>query len=125
MTTGVGTPDWISKNNEYLRSLETEVSTQFLPFEFGIELKEDNHSFTLRIESTEVKLVPGITSSCEVMAKLSSQTAEQINQGEISVAEAISDGEIKISGNLTKLLESHTLLSQLAASLQRVLESTM
>lgn len=124
MTIKVGSTNWISENNKTLQTLETGAFTQLLPFEFGIELEENSYSFTLLIETTGVKIVPGITSSCEVIAKLPNQIAEKINRGDIFVADAISEGVIKISGNVSKLLESNALLSHFASSLQSALEST-
>lgn len=118
MTPDVGSPDWILQKNQKLKILRTESHLQILPLEFGVDLDEDDRSFTLRIDSTGASLVQGITSTCEVHAKISTQTAEQISSGQISAAEAISEGNIKISGNIGILLRSSDLMAGLALALQ-------
>lgn len=121
MTNDVGTPEWIEKNNLILSRLETSDDANMTPIELGVELSSLDRQFTLHIDDTGVQIKNGISPRCNLRIKIPDATASEIHQGTLSVAEAITNGEIKIAGDINALMQSSGTLSQLSKALQNKL----
>lgn len=121
MTNEVGTPGWIDKNNLILSRLEPSDDTSLVPIELGIELSSIERQFTLYIDDAGVQITNGISPGCNLRLKISDAVASEIHRGTLSVAEAISNGEIKIVGDINALMESSGTFSQLSKALQNKL----
>jgi putative sterol carrier protein len=121
MTNDVGTPEWIEKNNLILSRLETSDDANITPIELGVELSSFDRQFTLCIDNTGVQIKIGLTPRCNLRIKIPDEIASEIHEGTLSVAEAISNGEIKVAGDINTLMQSSGTFSQLSKALQNKL----
>lgn len=122
MTNDVGTPEWIKKNNSILSRLEPSDDANIRPVELGVELSSSDRRFTLSIDNKGVQIKNGISPQCNLKIKIPDAVASEIHQGTLSVAEAISNGEIKIVGDINALMESSGTFAELSKVLQNTLD---
>ena len=122
MPEDIGTQKWIDASNVALARLQHQPD-ETTRLEIAVELKSDAGSsyFSLVIDNNGARLEPGSVPGSQVGIVIDRQLAAAINQGTISVAEAIENDGIKIKGNAGNFINSVDILSRLAKSLSTIL----
>lgn len=112
----IGSDKWLETNNAIVSASPEESGD----FALGIEISDglDTRAYSLIIERGSKRLESGIAETCPVRLKISKSVADQLHSGTRSVADAISNGEIKISGHAETLIGAGGILSVLSKALQ-------
>lgn len=108
----IGSPGWIARVNTSLAQIEMPGEDSIEPICIGIELSGEAglDDFSLVIAQGKARLKPGIDPTCPLRLKMDGPAAREIHLGTLSIAEAISQGRIKIAGDMEFLLKSgHSL----------------
>ncbi len=120
----IGTPPWIDKSNGTLEKLKLSQAPPHDDLVLSIELVSErgNVSFSLILEADGPKLIAGTEAASDVTISLDQNVARDLHLGSVSVAEAISAGEIKLKGRVDRLLQAGDALSYIAKALSNILE---
>lgn len=127
MTEQVGSIEWIEKCNLLLGRLpEIEQEQPIDNFYMGINLlgEPEELSFSLAVGPKGARLERGINDNCKVWVKLEGGVARQLHGGILPVSEAISQGTIKISGDIDTLVNASSHLSTLSSALAAICSSS-
>lgn len=119
----IGSKQWISNSNQTLSRLSTGMGDTQSSLCLEVELRSEgaNTSFSLIVGPRGARLEEGTGAKCDVSLLVERNVAAQLNDGTKSVAEAIASGDIKIKGNVDKLVNAGDLLAYLAKALGPVL----
>lgn len=111
----IGSDEWLKTNNAFISVLPGE----FGDFSLGIEISDgpETQMYSLIIEHGTPRLESGIPETCPIRLKITKTVAGRLHRGTTSVAEAISNGDIKISGHAETLINSGEILSVLSRAL--------
>ncbi len=125
MANEIGSHKWIGKSNETLSQLSVDADGGQSGLCLGVELRSEsnNTSFSLNVGSDGTRLEAGIGAACDVKIIVDRKVATEINEGKKSVADAIASGEIKIRGNVDKLVNAGDLLTYFAKALSSLSSS--
>ncbi len=121
----IGTPQWITKNNEILSKLHLDSPLPGGDITLVIEIRSDqgDTSFSLRVGKDGPRLGPVGHIEDSPTLILDQKTAHELHEGTKSVAEAISEGSVKIKGKVESLVDAGDTLSRFAKALATILRA--
>ncbi len=119
----IGTQQWIAKSNEILSKLHLNSPIPGEDLTVVIEIRSDQGvtSFSLRVGKDGPRLGPAGDLEDSPTLILDQKTAVQLHEGSKSVAEAISEGGIKIKGKVESLVDTGDTLASFAKALATIL----
>lgn len=123
MAEEIGTPQWIAKSNETLSRLplDSPIPGEDLTLVIEIRSNQGGTSFSLRVGKDGPRLGPVKDREESPTLILDRKTARELHEGTQSVAEAISEGSIKIKGKVERLVDAGDTLSRFAKALATIL----
>lgn len=124
MAAEIGTPEWIDESNRALRMLrfDTRPEQQELTVIVKITSKNALASYALTLGKEGPRLQSASDVADGVVLSMDRKVADELHSGARSVSDAISEGEIKLGGQVEMLIRAGDMLSQLAKALTQLLE---
>ncbi|MDA8081082.1 MAG: hypothetical protein M0Z96_05670 [Actinomycetota bacterium] len=119
----IGSKQWISDSNEILSRLSSGIIETQNNFCIEVKFRSEggNTSFSLIIGPHGARLEAGTGIKCRVSLLVDRRVAAELSDGSKTIAEAISNGDIKINGNINELVNAGDLLAGLAKALGAIL----
>lgn len=114
------TADWAQEVTDALNQHEgfnNAIGSSELKFQFVTEDGPDGEiDYYLSAANGSATMALGEIDSPDVTVKQSYDTATAISKGEMSAQTAFMTGKVKVSGNLAKLMQHQSVLSQWSAA---------